>query len=443
LKNNYLSNDNDKNEIIFKGGDLDIVNNETGKINLDKMTVLDYATVALDVDLKSNTADVFVFQSSSSVSVDGGMINIKPNLLNTNAIITEKERIIPFTNKKNNSQDLSGYIDTQKQDLYTPIYKYTFGGGINKEEGYDFVLSRWDNSTYEGYNPSVFVAPIATQVGAYLTQINSYETIFNNANLGKMAEKEKGVWVKPYGTQEDVKLKNGLKVENTQYGTYFGYDSEVSELSNDWNMRYSAYGGYMGGKQKFEGQSVSQNGGQVGLAGFLSKEKFFTGLTVNFGASNSSADTMYGHENFVTLLSGIASKTSYDLNVYGNFIIQPSLLMSYSYIKTLDYKTAAHVDIESNPLNVFQITPGAKLIAQLPYNWQPYIGVQMVWNKFDETRFKAQKEKLPNFELDSYVSYGVGVQKSFGENLSGYAQVDFRNSGRKGINGNLGIKYRI
>ena len=440
-KNEYLSDKN--NEIIFNGGDLNLANGNPSAIKLAKMDVYKVANVAIDVDLKNKKADMFVFASSSSVSFDGGMINIKPNLLNTNAIITEKERVIPFTNEKNNSQDLSGYIDTQRQDLYTPIYKYSFRGNINKEEGYDFVLSRWDTSTYEGYNESIFVAPIATQVGAYLTQLNSYETIFNNANLGKMAEKEKGVWVKPYGTQEDVKLKNGLKVENTQYGTYFGYDSEVSELSNDWNMMYSVYGGYMGGKQKFKGQSVSQNGGQVGLAGFLSKEKFFTGLTVNFGASNSSADTMYGHENFVTLLSGIASKTSYDLNVYGNFIIQPSLLMSYSYIKTLDYKTAAHVDMESDPLNVFQITPGAKLIAQLPYNWQPYIGVQMVWNKFDETRFKAQKEKLPNFELDSYVSYGVGVQKSFGENLSGYAQVDFRNSGRKGINGNLGIKYRI
>jgi hypothetical protein len=78
--------------------------------------------------------------------------------------------------------------------------------------------------------------------------------------------------------------------------------------------------------------------------------------------------------------------------------------MSYSYIKTLDYKNAAHVHMESNPLNVFQITPGAKIIAKLPKNWQPYLGVQMVWNKFDETRFKAEKEKLPNFELDSYVS---------------------------------------
>ena len=409
------------------------------------MEVNKTANLIINIDLKAKTTDTFSFEKDDNVKLNSNdaAIYLKPNLLNSQTALKDKKIIIPFTKENYHNKKLTEILYTENKDILTPIYKYNFGGKANETEGYDFVLSRWDTSTYEGYNESIFVAPIATQVGAYLTQLNSYETIFNNANLGKMAEKEKGVWVKPYGTQEDVKLKNGLKVENTQYGTYFGYDSEVSELSNDWNMMYSAYGGYMGGKQKFEGQSVSQNGGQVGLAGFLSKEKFFTGLTVNFGASNSSADTMYGHENFVTLLSGIASKTSYDLNVYGNFIIQPSLLMSYSYIKTLDYKTAAHVDMESDPLNVFQITPGAKLIAQLPYNWQPYIGVQMVWNKFDETRFKAQKEKLPNFELDSYVSYGVGVQKSFGENLSGYAQVDFRNSGRKGINGNLGIKYRI
>ena len=164
---------------------------------------------------------------------------------------------------------------------------------------------------------------------------------------------------------------------------------------------------------------------------------------MNFGVSNFSADTTSGHENFVILLSGIASKTGYDLNVSKSFIFQPSLLMSYSYIKTLDYKNVSDVDIESSPLSVLQIVPGLKFIVQLPNSCQPYMGLQMVWNMFDETRFKANKETLPNFELDSYISYGVGVQKSFGENFTGYLQVGFRDSGREGINGKLEIKYKI
>ena len=440
-KDENLSSDG-TNEIQFNGGRLILANNKTSSIKLAKLGVSNMTSVSIDVDLKEKTTDTFVFDDSEDINVDAA-IYLNPNFVNSQAALTDKEIIIPFTSQENNNQSLTPFLYVEGKEFLTPIYKYSFAGQYDFEgNNFNFILSR-NNSSYENFNPSVLVAPVATQVGAYLTQINSYDTVFNNADLNKMSDKQKGVWVKPYGTDEKVKLKNGPKVENTQYGSYFGYDSDISELDNDWNMMLSAYGGYIGAKQSFEDQSVSQNGGHIGLAGYLYKDKFFTGVTVNFGASNSSADTMYGHENFVTLLSGIASKTSYDLNLSEKFVLQPSLLMSYSYVKTLDYTNAADVDIESSPLSVLQVAPGIKFIAELPKSWQPYLGLQMVWNMFDETRFKANKSTLPDFELDSYISYGVGVQKSFGENFTGYVQVDLRNEGREGINGKLGVKYRI
>ena len=430
------------NEIYFNGGNLILINNKTSSIKLSKLGVSNATKVSVDVDLKEKTTDTFVFDNPDDITADAA-IYLNPNLLNPQTALTDKEIIIPFTSQENNSQSLTPFLYVESKDLMTPIYKYLFAGQYDFDgNNFNFVLSR-NNSSYKDFNPSVLVAPVATQAGAYLTQLNSYETVFNNADLNKLSDKQKGVWVKPYGTDEKVKFKNNLKADNTQYGSYFGYDSDISELDNDWKMMLSAYGGYIGAKQSFENQSVSQNGGHIGLAGYFYKDNFFTGVTVNFGATNSSADTMYGHENFVTLLSGIASKTSYDFNVYEKLVLQPNLLMSYSYIKTLDYSNGADVDIESSPLSVLQVAPGIKFIADLPKSWQPYLGVQMVWNMFDETRFKANKETLPNFELDSYISYGAGVQKSFGENFTGYVQVDIRNSGREGINGKLGIKYKI
>ena len=432
------------NEIQFNGGNLSLVNNKASSVKLAKMDVSRPTTVEIDVDLKEKTADTFAFDSPDDILLNGGTILLSPNMLNLKTALTDKEIIIPFTSEENNNQKLMQILYVENGEITTPIYKYYLGAQYNFDENYfNFFLSRFNSSSYKDFNPSVLVAPVATQVGSYLTQINSYETVFNNVNLNKISDKQNGIWVKPYGTKEDVKLKNDLKVENTQYGSYFGYDSNINELSNDWNMMFSVYGGYIGAKQSFEKQSVSQNGGHIGLAGYFYKNKFFTGVTVNFGASNSSADTMYGHENFVTLLSGIASKTSYDFNVSKSFIFQPSLLMSYSYIKTLDYTNGADVDIESSPLSVLQVAPELKFIVQLHNSWQPYMNLQMVWNMFDETRFTANKATLPNFELDSYISYGVGVQKSFGENFTGYVQVDLRDSGREGVNGKLGIKYKI
>lgn len=440
-KDENLSSDS-TNEVYFNGGNLILVDNKTSSIKLAKLSVSNMATVSIDVDLKGKTTDTFVFDDPDDITADAA-IYLNPNFVNSQAVLTDEEIIIPFTSEKNNNQSLTPFLYVEGKEFLTPIYKYSFAGQYDFEgNNFNFILSR-NNSSYEDFNPSVLVAPVATQVGSYLTQINSYETVFNNMDLNKMSDKQKGVWVKPYGTDEKVKLKNGPKVDNTQYGSYFGYDSDISELDNNWNMILSAYGGYIGAKQSFEKQSVSQNGGHIGLAGYFYKNKFFTGVTVNFGASNSSADTIYGHENFVTLLSGIASKTSYDFNVSKSFIFQPSLLMSYSYVKTLDYTNAADVDIESSPLSVLQVAPELKFIVQLHNSWQPYMNLQMVWNMFDETRFTANKAILPDFELDSYISYGVGVQKNFGENVTGYVQVDFRNSGRDGVNGKLGVKYKI
>ena len=60
------------------------------------------------------------------------------------------------------------------------------------------------------------------------------------------------------------------------------------------------------------------------------KGNFFTGLTANVGANAGEASTMFGREDFAMLMSGVASKTGYNIELAkGKFIIQPNFLMSY------------------------------------------------------------------------------------------------------------------
>ncbi len=66
----------------------------------------------------------------------------------------------------------------------------------------------------------------------------------------------------------------------------------------------------------FDGNSLYQNGGTLGVAGSLYKDNFFTVLTANAGASSVSASTMYGTDKFPMLMSGIASKTGYNLEFF-------------------------------------------------------------------------------------------------------------------------------
>ena len=180
------------------------------------------------------------------------------------------------------------------------------------------------------------------------------------------------------------------------------------------------------------------------MSGTWYKGNFFTGLTANVGANVGEASTMYGLEDFTMLATGIASKTGYNCELAnGKFIIQPSFLMSYTFVNMFDYTNAAGVDITSDPLNAIQIAPGLKFIGNLKNGWQPYVGMQMVWNIMDDSRFKANNISLPDMSVDQYFQYGIGVQKRAGDRFTGFGQAMVRNGGRNGIALQFGFRWAL
>ena len=326
---------------------------------------------------------------------------------------------------------------------------------------------------YNSFNPAAVVGPIAAQMGGYLSQLNSYDEAFRNLDMKmlmtreerqayKMAnryasgeapsvfsetylpEKSSAGWFRPYASFERVGLKHGPGVSNVMYGSYFGGDSAMKELRNGWDYQWSVYVGYNGSHQAYAGQSIYQNGGNLGATGVWYKDNFFTALTANVGASVANASTTFGSEDFPMLMSGVASKTGYNWELAkGKFIIQPSYLMSYTFVNTFDYTNAAGVRINSDPLHAINITPGLKFIGNLKNGWQPYAGVQMVWSIMDQTNFHANDIPLPQMSVKPYFQYGIGVQKRWGERFTGFFQAMLRNGGRNGVALSAGFRWAL
>ena len=71
--------------------------------------------------------------------------------------------------------------------------------------------------------------------------------------------------------------------------------------------------------------------------------------------------------------------------------IQPSILTSYSFINTFNYKNASDVDINTEPIQALQIEPKIKLIGNFENFVQPYAFVSVVWNIIDHAKFKADE----------------------------------------------------
>jgi len=183
-------------------------------------------------------------------------------------------------------------------------------------------------------------------------------------------------------------------------------------------MIYSAYAGYNGSEQKFEGVTANQNGGTFGGSALVYKENFWTSVTMNIGALSTDAKTMYGDENFNMLTSGIASKKGYNIELQDDdYILQPNLQLSYSYINTEDYNNAAGISIKSGDLHAFQIAAGLRFISNKSQEWQPYLSLRMVWGLNDASSFTANNEKLPDLSIDPYVEYGTGMQWHYSKSL--------------------------
>ncbi len=361
---------------------------------------------------------------------------------------------------------------------YSPIYKYEVS--YNPEDGF-FTFLRGggtSNNASDAFNPAVLAPSVATQAGAYTTQLQTFNYAFQHAdtfmnipylervamkNTGRYAvsptgeatdvgtfsplltkEDTSGFWVKPYASFENIPLNNGPKVSNINYGTLVGYDSSLTPVAKGWERVLTGYIGYNGASQRYSGVDAYQNGGILGGTATLYKGNFFNATTLSVGATAGDASTMYGNENYAMLLAGIGNKTGYNFEFKdGRIILQPNFLISYTFVNTFDYTNGAGVRIKSDPLNAIQLAPGLKLIGNTKNGWQPYLSVAMVWNLLDDSKVTANDVRLPEMSIDPYIQYGAGIQKRFKDRFIAFGQAMIHNGGRNGVSLTGGLRWSV
>lgn len=450
------------NTINLYGGTLDLVNGAANTIALADFNVHKDSNLMLDVDLANATMDRI---STPATTVNGNLNITKLNLISD---ATGENTTINFTDDVN-LKDKVQYVG-EKEGLVakSPIYRYNVD---YKADNGDFSFTR--KGGYEGFNPAVYGSAVAMQ-GLYYTQLNNYNIALANVDQTMLKtkaqrnaekygnkyaydgdetqvfsplyvqEKNAGAWFKPYVSTERVNLKDGPDVDNTMYGALFGGDSDVITVGG-WDTQYSVYAGYNGSHQAFDGNEIYQNGGVLGLTATAYKGNFFTALTANVGMHGANIKTDVGNNDLNTLTTGVASKTGYNWELAdGKFIIQPSWMMSYTFINPFDdYTLGNGVRIKNDSLHALQLAPGLKFIGNTANGWQPYLGAQMVWNIVDDTKVKANEVNLPETSTKAYVEYGLGVQKSAGERFTGFGQAMVRNGGRTGVVFTLGGRWAI
>lgn len=466
--NIYATNtDNMFNNVNINSGTINLINNNINNLSANSFNLNGNINLFLDADLMNSSMDRL-----PSTTVASGLLTVKGiNLLSD----SKSEKVyIPFAYDSFKDKVQTGVTSVGKEvdneyqtTTFAPIYKYDVN--YNPNNG-NFIFSRGSGKSSTDFNPAVLSGAVNSQMGAYSAVNETFNYAFRHADYSFMPLPKKirtlankyaitepnlmqyeneyskmgGIWYQPYANFENVGLSNGPRVDIQSYGSLVGGDSAYKQLKKGWGTVTTPYIGYNGTSQHYSGVSTVTNGGILGLTQTFYRGDFFTALTVNAGASVGESNTMYGKENYTTLMAGVANKTGYNFEFNdGKFIIQPSMLTAYTYVYTFDYTNAAGLKISSEPLNSIQLHPTVRFIGNVGKGWQPYASVGMVWNILNETKFTASDVRLPEMSIKPYVEYGIGLQKSWNDKCSGFLQAMLRNGGRNGIALSFGFKWTL
>ena len=455
------------NDVKVNSGTINLINNNINNLNANSFNINGNVNLLLDADLENVSMDRL-----PSVTVADSIISVKGiNLLSDSK---SEKTYIPFAydgfkdKVQTNITEVGHGVENQYQTTtYAPIYKYNVS--YNQSNGY-FLFSRGGGQSSADFNPAVLSSAVNSQVGAYSAVNETFNYAFRHADYSFMPlpkrirtlsnqyaiadsqsiryvseySKAGGIWYQPYANFENVGLSNGPRVDVQSYGSLVGGDSAYKQLKKGWGTVTTPYIGYNGTSQHYSGVSTVTNGGILGLTQTFYHGDFFTAITVNAGASSGESNTMYGKDNYATLMAGVGSKTGYNFEFNnGKFIIQPSMLMAYTYVNTFDYTSASGVKMSSDPLHSIQIHPTIKFMGNVGKGWQPYASVGMVWNILNDTKVTANDVRLPEMSIKPYVEYGVGLQKSWHERFTGFIQAMLRNGGRNGVALSFGFKWSL
>ena len=277
---------------------------------------------------------------------------------------------------------------------------------------------------------------------------NKYAAAYPQFAPYQYSAKDGNLWYKAYGVFETLSMTKGLHVGNNGYGSLIGADFPLVNLKNGWKLVPTAYVGYNGGHQHFDGVSMYQNGAQLGMMGTAYKGDLLTSLLAYGGGygNDMTVRGQYGNgsDNTGNWFAGVASKTAYNFHLTKDLIFQPTALISYNAFGSQNWgSNFGAMSMSTGMLNGINAAPGFNLIWQKK-SFSLYATAQMVYNIMGGVDGQAGNIDTGYARMKhAYFEYGIGAMKQLKERCSGYLQITIRNGGRTGIGFQGGLNWKV
>ena len=455
----YINN----NVLRILDGIINTQNNHIGTMALVDAAFTGVSNWLLDVDLANKIGDAITTTGTTS-----GILNISSiNLLSdANSLLTAI--IVADANTKN-------HLSTSVSSINSALFKYAVSydgaaGALNfvktgispdavpsdVSQTSTFLLQTAIDRQFFGNVDAFMSFPLSARESTICCALAHDPTsgytggacpISGNGTFSPIysCDLNKGIWVKDFVSFENIPLNNGPNVSTVEYGTLVGADAPLRYLGHGIVGNTSVYAGYLGSNQNYDGVGVSQNGALVGIAENMVYKNTFLTLMASVGSSLGTSISKWGNDYFSSLFTGVAAKGGYNFEFMdGEYILQPNLMVAYTFTNTPNYTTASGLNMSSKPLNAMQIAPGVRLIKnRRQERGQVYLVANMVYNLMDKTDFTANDVQLPQLSIDPYFEYGIGFQRVWKERFTGFAQTLLRGGGRNGVALQFGLRWAI
>lgn len=437
--------------IMTNNSALNAMNSVLNKYQISNdMIVEGKNNLSIDIDGRNKVGDAFIINNLTSNT--NGTLNVADFNFIGLAPIDRQFKIRVFD--ANSINDKVNFTSTDKE-IFTPIGYYNLqsaGGG-------------WYTSNMTRYNPQVFRGQVAT-LASFNNQLMIDDMLLNhvtldserllaqskNANIYastlpqfapyQYKKEDGGLWYKSYVNFENLSLTQGLKVGNNSYGSLVGADFPVIKLKHGWRLVPTAYIGYNGAHQTFNGVGMYQNGGQGGLMGTFMKDNFIGSVVAYGGGYNNEMSVAGNTDRAGNWFAGTAAKLAYNFHPTKHFTIQPTAFMSYNIFGRQNWETDfGSMSMNSGLLNGINVAPGMNFI-YAKESWSVYATFQYMYNINDQVGGRAGNVDLASVEMKhGYIQYGLGVTKTWKDRLNSFFQIVFRNGGRTGVGFQLGLNY--
>lgn len=365
--------------------------------------------LSIDIDGRNKVGDAFIINNLTSNT--NGTLNVADFNFIGLAPIDRQFKIRVFD--ANSINDKVNFTSTDKE-IFTPIGYYNLqsaGGG-------------WYTSNMTRYNPQVFRGQVAT-LASFNNQLMIDDMLLNhvtldserllaqskNANIYastlpqfapyQYKKEDGGLWYKSYVNFENLSLTQGLKVGNNSYGSLVGADFPVIKLKHGWRLMPTAYIGYNGAHQTFNGVGMYQNGGQGGLMGTFMKDNFIGSVVAYGGGYNNEMSVAGNTDRAGNWFAGTAAKLAYNFHPTKHFTIQPTAFMSYNIFGRQNWGTDfGSMSMNSGLLNGINVAPGMNFI-YAKETWSVYATFQYMYNINEQVGGRAGNVDLASVKWNT------------------------------------------